>query len=265
VSALTISRLAVPMPAFLPSVNQIGFDSYDWIASTIRRTGSRVLLWVTGAYRDARGVERIDPHSAFSFPLEGRYVGDALQLSSPSVPLEFSFGEVPLRTFELRGELGPGLSFRPGASLYAETVCATVPHYGAELAFTGICNPAGVLAASGTFLSAPYRGSAAERPTGVRLAALRLTRPTAGGAGALRARLVGARLPGRSHVAALLLTDAVSGSPVGIDLRSGTTVVRDARGRIVGVDLRVPAGTALPRHLRVDVIVDAFPLATRTL
>ncbi len=264
VSALTISRLAVPMPAFLPSVNQIGFDSYDWIASTIRRTGSHVLLWVTGAYRDARGVERIDPHSAFGFPLEGRYQGDALQLSSPSVPLEFSFGTVPLRTFELRGQLGPGLRVRPGAALYAETVCARVPNYGAELTFTGICNPSGVLAASGTFLSTAYEGPAAERPSGVRLAALSFSRPSGGHAGSVSAGLTGPQLPGAGHIAALLLTNAASGAPVSLDLRSNTTVVRDAHGQIHGVRLAIPAGTAVPAHVRIDVIVDAFPLATRT-
>ncbi|MBV9916890.1 MAG: PQQ-binding-like beta-propeller repeat protein, partial [Solirubrobacterales bacterium] len=60
VSAVTIKRLAVPMPAFLPSVNQIGFDSYDWIAATILRGHGSVLEWVIGAYRDAHGVERVD-------------------------------------------------------------------------------------------------------------------------------------------------------------------------------------------------------------
>ena len=49
VSAMTISRLSVPMPSFLASVNQIGFDSYHWIASTITRTRRHVLLWVVGA------------------------------------------------------------------------------------------------------------------------------------------------------------------------------------------------------------------------
>ncbi len=265
VSAFTISRLAVPMPAFLPSVNQIGFDSYDWITSTIARTGSHVLLWVTGAYRDARGVERVDPHSAFSFPLAGTYRGHALMVSSPSVPLQFSFGTVPLRRFDLRGQLGSGLSFRPGAALYAETVCASVPNYGAELIFTGICNPSGVLAASGTFLSAGYSGTAAQRPAGVGVGTVTLTRPQATRAGVVSARLTGPALPGPGHVAALLVTDAASGVPVSLDLRANTSVVRDARGRIARVRLDLPAGTALPRRVRVYVIVDAFPLAERTL
>ena len=266
VSAITISRLAVPMPAFLPSVNQIGFDSYDWIVSTISRTRSRVLMWVIGAFKDARGIERVDPHSAFGFPLEGRFAGRSLLLSSANVPLEFSFGVVPLRRFELRGDLGPDLRFRPGAALYAETVCATVPNYGQQLAFTGICNPAGVLAASGTFLSSAFRGAANTRPPGVRIASIRLRRPAAGSVGSVEATLGGRGLASAArHVAAVLLTDARSGAPIDIDYRGQTSVTVDGRGRILGVRLRLAAGTRLPHRLRAYVIVDAFPLGSRVL
>jgi hypothetical protein len=266
VSAFTIRRLAVPMPAFLPSVNQIGFDSYDWIASTISRTGSTVLLWVIGAYRGPRGIERVDPRSAFSFPLAGRYRHGSVILSSPSVPLTFSFGLVPLRRFELRGTLDRALSFRPGVSLYSETVCATVPNYGPELAFTGICNPGGVLAASGTLISSAYRGPASVRPRAVHLGAVRLTHPSANQAGRVSADLLGSGRPlARRHVVALLLSDARSGLPVTLDYRAQTRPALDAAGRITGVRLVLPAGTRLPSAVRAYVIVDAFPVGARVL
>lgn len=266
VSAVTISRLAVPMPAFLASVNQIGFDSYDWIASTISRTRTQVLMWVIGAYKDARGAERVDPRSAFGFPLAGRYADHALILSSPNVPLEFSFGLVPLRRFEMRGNLGPDLSFQPGVSLYAETVCATVPNYGPELTFTGICNPSGVLAASGTFLSGAYRGTASLRPSGLRVGSVRLVAPTTSQAGSVDARLVGKGLPAADrHVAAVLLTDSTSGTPVTMDYRAETAVSTDARGRITGVKLTIPPAMVLPARVRAYVIVDAFPVGNALL
>jgi outer membrane protein assembly factor BamB len=263
VSAMTITRLAVPMPAFLPSVNQIGFDSYDWIASTIARTRSRVLLWVIGAYKDARGVERVDPHSAFAFPLSGHYTGRSLALSSPKVALEFSFGLVPLRRFYIRGELGRDLSFRPGVSTYAETVCKTVPNYGPELTFTGICNPSGILAASGTLLSRRYTGNVNVRPVGVRVRSLRLTPPGPGAAGRLDATLTAPVLPSAArHVAAILLTDASTGTPITLDYRAHTSVDVDRRGRIAAVRLTLPAGMRLA-GVRAYVILDAFPVAVR--
>jgi hypothetical protein len=261
VTAITIRRLSVPMPPFLPSVNQIGFDSYDWIASTISRTKQTVLLWVIGAHQDAHGRELVDPNSAFAFPLFGRYQGNSVILASPGVPLQFSFGEVPLRRFELRGALDRNLVFNPSANLYAETVCATVPIYGPELAFTGICNPKGVLAASGSFLSRAYRGPADLRPLGVRAGPVTLVRPTAGNDGHADVALSGRRLPvAAHHVAAILLTDAASGAPVAIDARANTSLTTGGAGRITGVHLNIPRGTQLPRRITAYVIMDAFPI-----
>jgi outer membrane protein assembly factor BamB len=264
VSAMTISRLAVPMPAFLTSVNQIGFDSYDWIASTIARTRSRVLLWVIGAHKDARGVEQVDPHSAFAFPLSGRYAGRSVVLSSLNVALQFSFGPAPLQRFDVRGEFDSALRFRPGVSTFAETACATVPNYGPELAFTGICNPSGILAASGTLISRRYDGAANVRPAGVRVRSLRLLAPTSAAPGRVDARLSGPGLPAAArHVAAILLTDAATGTPIMLDYRAETSVSADHQGRIAAVHLSLPAQTRLPAKVRAYVILDSFPVAAR--
>ena len=260
VSAMTISRLSVPMPSFLASVNQIGFDSYDWIASTIARTRHTVLLWVVGARHGPGGRELVDPSSAFAFPLSGRYDGNSLILSSPRVALQFSFGQVPLRRFELRGALGPDLRFGADANLYAETVCATVPNYGPELALTGICNPSGVLATSGTFISNAYHGEANIRPAGLRAGRVRLV------GGRATVRLYGKRLPSvTQHVAAILLTDARSDAPVALDYRTDTSLRTDAAGRITGVALEIPPATRLPRRVRAYVIVDSFPVGQSLL
>jgi outer membrane protein assembly factor BamB len=262
VSAMTISHISVPMPPFLASVNQVGFDSYDWIASTIARTRHRVLLWVTGARRGPHGQEEVDPKSAFGFPLAGRYQGGSVILQDPNVSLTFSFGRVPLDRFELRGVLRANLSFAPNASLYAQTVCASVPNYGPELTFTGICNPKGVLAASGTFESAAYHGSANRRPAGVHASSVTLTRPTATTSGSATVTLGGARLPNPSrHVAAILLTNAATDTPVQVDYRPETSESTNAGGAIDGVHLTLPAGTRLPNHVRAYVIVDAFAIS----
>ncbi len=266
VSAMTISRLSVPMPSFLASVNQIGFDSYHWIASTISRTKGHVLLWVVGALPGPGGRDVVDPARSFAFPLAGRYQGNSVILTSPNVGLQFSFGNVPLRRFELRGQLGKNLSFNPDANLYADTVCAKVPNYGAELLFTGICNPSGVLAASGTFTSAAYHGPANRRPAGVRAGRVSLVRPGSGTDGVAQVSLAGTRLPTASHhVAAILLTDARTGDPVSVDYQTDASVVSDPEGRITGVRLTIPAGTQLPARIRAYVIVDGFPLSQTVL
>jgi hypothetical protein len=273
-TAFTISRLAIPLPPLLPSVNQIGFDSYDMIAGTISRAGARrhrdgrVLLWVIGARRDRRGVLQPDPSGNFQFPLAGAYRRDSLALSSSGLSLQFSFGSVPLRTFDVRGQIAPDLSMTPGTGLYSETVCADVPNYSAQLRFAGVCNAQDVLAASGTLLTRGYGDRAAARkPKGVKLASLQLTRPTAGSPGAVVATLgLGrrARYPAARHVGSILLTGP-DGEVVPLDYRSETTPGTDPHGNLREIRLELPPGSSLPSPVRAHVILDVYPLGSRDL
>jgi outer membrane protein assembly factor BamB len=274
VSAFTISRLAVPLPPILPSVNQIGFDSYDMIAGTISRTPSnrsrsgKVLLWVIGARRDGRGVAHPDPAGNFQFPLLGPYRGNSVELHANDLSLQFSFGAVPTRSFDLRGRLGPRLRTRPGSGLYSEAVCSEVPNYSVQLHAAGVCNGQDVLAVSGTMLTDRYRGPADRRPPGLRLASLHLRRPTASADGIAVARLAlapGARYPSRRHVGSILLTDALTGEVVPLDYRADTAAEASRRGDLRTVHLTIPAGTELPSRIRAYAIADVFPLGARLL
>jgi outer membrane protein assembly factor BamB len=268
VSAVEIRRLAVPLPPLLPSVNQIGFDSYDLIGGFVRvgpRQGNgdqRVLLWVVGGRRDARGRLVGDPAGGFAFPLEGTLRGDQFLLRNDGITLRFSFGDVPLRRFELRGAWDRRLTSRPGSALYGEVTCLDVPNYGPGLLLTGICNQTGTLVASGTFLTQRYdrRGGASSRPRGVRVGAVTLRRPTDGEDGEVTAPVSSG--PGwdpARHVLSILLTDAATGRPVGLDYAK-LSAFRDGR-----VTVRLPAGTALPERLRATVLADVFPLAETPL
>ena len=139
VGALEISRLALPLPSLLPSVNQIGFDSYDLIAGTLKRTKpgpdgvGRILMWVVAARHGNGGGAKADPNGGFAFPLYGSYKRDQVALNASQVSLQFSFGAVPLRSLDFRGSLAADGSFRPGASLYGQVTCADVPNYSSQL------------------------------------------------------------------------------------------------------------------------------------
>jgi hypothetical protein len=268
VSALEISRLALPLPSLLPSVNQIGFDSYDLIAGTLAKHHVRILLWVMGAREGNNGVAKPDPNGNFAFALAGRYRGDEVMLNANRLDLQFSFGPVPIRSLDLRGELGADGRFGPGASLYGQVTCAEVPNYSVYLYVAGVCNPDDTLASYGTFLSHAYspNGTANRKPKGVHGGKVTLTAPTPVADGEAVARLKldpGARYRASKHLASLLLVDADSGQPVSLDYRNLTTPVADAQGNITEVHVRIPAGTALPAHLEAYVIADVFPLAAR--
>ena len=276
VSALNLRRLAVPLPPFLPSVNQIGFDSYDLIVGTLARSAPNaqgegsVLMWVIGARRGPGGVRVADPKSDFAFPLAGRYRDDFLILSQRDLRLTFSFGEVPIRRFELRAQLDRKLRALPGASLYGEVTCADVPNYGPALNVAGLCNAEGTLVASGTFITDAYdrRGAANRRPRALRVPTIQLERPdevrdgSATATFALRGR---ARYPARRHVASILLTNADTGAVVGLEYRKLTAKKANRRGDLSRVRLTIPRGTDLPARVRAFVIADVFPLRSRVL
>jgi hypothetical protein len=275
VSAFELRRLALPLPPFLGSVNQIGFDSYVLLvgALAIGRPdhGDRgsILLWATQARRAADGTYVPDPSATLVFPLAGSYQGDTLLLSVHRAVLTFSFGQVPLQRFDMRFQLGRSLSAQPGASLYAEAKCTQIPNYGRLAYLTGQCNqPNGILAAAGTFITNAYpaAGQADHRPPGVSLRSLSLRAPTKTTAGALTARLAlaaGASYRAADHRIGLLLVGQ-SGQPVGLDYTAERTV-SDSIGNVSAVTLTIPAGTSLPRHLRAYVISDVYPLASRLL
>ena len=275
VSAMSLTRLAVPLPPMLPSLNQIGFDFYDLIASTIHRSRpdargeGRLLMWVVAARRDARGVPVADPGGTLAFPLAGRYRRDSLIVTARDVNLTFTFGDVPLRRFEFRGQLGRDLVMR-GPSIYGEVTCRDVPVYGDALGLTGLCNRDGTLVTTGTYLTRAYdrRGRANRRPSGVRVTGVDLARPTATADGLARARFAlspGRRFRAAAHLTTVLLTDARTGLPVSVDYRKESTSVAAPNGDLAETRVRIPAGTRVPARVRAHVIADAFPLASREL
>jgi len=276
-SAFQLLRLAVPLPPFLPSVNQIGFDSYELIAGTLAKTPpgpdgvGRFLLWLQGGRRDRAGRLVADPSASLAFPTGGTYRGNEFILSGRNLDLPFRFGDVPLERFDLRGRMGANKRVKPGAALYAVAVCATVPTYGPVLAVaTRLCNQEGKLVASGTYVTKPYAagGRANARPAGVSVSKLDLVRPTQTSDGSATARLRlrrGARYPARSHVVHIVLTDASTGDVVPITYRKKTTVAKDSRGNIASVTLSIPSGTSMPASIRVYVVADVYPLLVRVI
>jgi hypothetical protein len=281
VSAFRLRRLAVPLPAFLTSVNQIGFDSYVLLvgAVSVGRPNSsgqgRILLWATQARLGPGGTDLADPHGTLVFPLAGYYRRSTVMLSVRGATLTFSFGKVPLQVLDMDFGLRPSHYNRPGASIYAQALCATIPNYGASTYVTGLCNTNGILAAAGTFITDPYRfpkharahlQAANTRPRGLTVKSVVLQRPTSGTNGSVTVTLAlarGAGYPAKDHRVGVLLVDP-SGQPLGIDYTAQTTLT-DRAGNVTGVRLTIPKGTNVPAHLNAYVMADVFPLSSRRL
>jgi outer membrane protein assembly factor BamB len=238
VTAFELRRLAVPLPAFMPSVNQIGFDSYVLLVAPVligppNASGQgRILLWLTQARLGPGGRYLADPHGSLVFPLAGSYRGSTLMLSVQSATLTFSFGKVPLERFDTDFTLTRSLNNEPGSSLYAQALCTAIPNYGAAAYLTGLCNAEGILAAAGTFITGPYHAPSALLSGG--------PRPT-------RGTQRPAAFTGRADAASAPAVNPANQRPPGVSVRS--VVLRQptpATAGTVTAQLALAAGARYP-------------------
>jgi outer membrane protein assembly factor BamB len=261
VSGLQMSRLAVPLPPMLTSVNQIGFDSYDWVGGVVRTDPGNTVVWFVGAKPDADGTLVADPEALFAFPVAGRQRGGTFSWNADEVNLWFTFGPVPLRRFDLRGTFRADGQVGPDAQHLVEAVCADIPSYGTQMPLTGMCDTVGVITAGGTFLGTQVDSPALRRVPGLSVGEVRRQ----GRAFTVDLALApGTRYPSDAHFVSVLLLDAVTGDPVPLDYYSDTTMRTDEAGNVVGTSVQVPDGVALPARIEAHVMTDAFPAATAT-
>ena len=271
VAAFEWKRLAAPLPPMLPSLNQIGFDSYHWIVGTQQITApdanqeGKLLMWAIGALSDAQGHIVPDPNTDFRFPLSGRYKNDFFILSNESFTLEITEVPVTFHLFQLRGGLDPDLRVRPGASGYAEADCLSIPTFGPLMALAGLCNNVfEKLIASGTYVTQPYdpAGTANRRPAGISVSSLDYTAPVWPDPGSIRVTFSldpGASYPVAEHMASVILVDTQEVKAVGLDYHKHLELEQDGQGNLAAVSLRIPAGTRVPSGTKALVILDVFP------
>ncbi|MCX6032436.1 MAG: PQQ-binding-like beta-propeller repeat protein [Chloroflexi bacterium] len=279
VTALEWTRLALPIPPMLPSLNQIGFDYMDWIMAPVYLTEpdahgeGRVILWATGAMRNEAGALVVDPASDFALPLAGCTRGEAFILENRNFTMKVTGIPIPFHLLQMRGELGSDGRVRPGAALYADTDALAIPTFGPYLVIAGLANDwYKKLLVTGTYVTRPYNaGPANRRPIGLSVAdvdftpspeprGLLPTRRQPGRVTAAFAIAPGAAYPLAQHRPAILLVDALRGEPVTLDYHANLAATADADGNLAAVTLTIPPGTRLPKELTAVVIADAFPL-----
>ena len=129
-----MSRLAVPMPPMLTSVNQIGFDFYDWIGGAVRTDAGLHGGVVRGRQAGTRRA-RSSPTRRLGSPSQSWAPSAAARSrwTAAQVNLWFTFGPVPLRRFDLRGTFGADGRVGPDSQFLAEAVCADIPGYGGQM------------------------------------------------------------------------------------------------------------------------------------
>ena len=277
-SALEFTRLAVPVPTMMPSLNQIGFDYAEMIlgaahvsAPDANGRGS-CLIWTIGGQLTEQGelapnvMEGVNTETDLMFPFNGRYLGNDFILEARNITLGVTGIDIPFQRLDLRGRLGADGRVLPGATAYAETQALSVPTYGPLLILAGLANNFWEkLLVVGTYITRPYegRGTANLRPEGVSVKQLEYVPAAAGTPASVSAVLEvapDAHYLLNEHRAAILLVDADTGLAVTLDYGPNTRCMADSTGQLSRVSLDIPRDTSLPDHLRAVVLLDVYPV-----
>ena len=257
-----LSRLAAPLPTILPSYNQIGFDSLHYLIGLVEsRAPGRAVAWVVGAAL-APGENRsvVDPVTRALFPLEVTYDGGLVTLeSNAGFAAEFASVRVPFEYFRVAARVDASGNAVESPTLVVSTRCAGITFYGPFLDLLGFCNPdTNVLEVWGGAELGRHGDGIANAPAGLGEPFWSAT------ADAVTVRLPGSTIPLAEHRVALLLVDATTGRPVGLDYGADTTTIGDAFNNLAQVRVTFGA-TAAPGSVRAYLMVDTYPAAVATL
>ncbi len=277
VSAFEWTRLALPLPTMMPSLNQIGFDYMDWIMGVVAastpdaRGAGRFVVWGIGGRRDERGVLVADPDTEFVLPLSGTYRGASFVLENRGFTLPVTGIPIPFNLYQIRGRFGPDLTVEPGATVYADTQVLSIPTFGKYLVLAGLANDVyKKLVVTGTYVTRPYgdAGPANKRPGGVSVTALDYEAPTGSVSGKVVAKLgvaPGSSYPLAQHRPAIVLIDDARTEALGLSYRDRVTARADDAGNLSQITLTIPPGTRIPAHTEAVVLLDVFPIYRQRL
>jgi outer membrane protein assembly factor BamB len=256
------SRLALPLPTLLPSYNQIGFDSLQYLVSIVVVGQGHTIAWMAGAKLAAdSNATVIDPATQALFPLEVDYGGGFITLiNANGVRVKVTNATIPLHTFRLAAALGSDGNAVGVARATGTTICGAILTYGPFLQKLGLCNPTSdVLAISGAANFTRFAGAAAPAAADVGTVSFTATST------AVTAAVSGSHLALAEHVAAILLVDATTGAPLSLDYGLVTKRGADSAGNLATVTLPLPTDRTLPAAVTAYLIIDVSPVASANL
>jgi hypothetical protein len=267
--AFAWTRLSIPLPTSIASVDQTALDGTELILGAVgvkpsSKSGGHLIVWGIGGRRDGKGTLTADPDSSVTLAMSGVYEGDNFLVSGP-VSLRVGTRSIPFERLDIRGQLGPDLTARPGATLFGFTDAASIPAVGQYLGVNAASAISAQAVMSGTFLTAPYprSGSANKQPRGLQVSFVEYVQPTTRLPGQIVAhfRLArGASYKLSEHRIAIILIDRVTDQVVPLDYTSKITVSATPQGDVSQAVLTIPEDSELSQELAAVVIADVFPL-----
>jgi outer membrane protein assembly factor BamB len=255
---LRMRRLAVPQPVLMPTFNQIGFDSYNYLMGLVeidRDSKSFIVLLVEGT----PGMDPVTNLETKSiFVLNGQYLDSFFWLQGNGFTLDVTGVSIGLDLFRLSGVMEPDLSV-PGLTAYAEVTCADIEFYGSLLDMLGLCHfESGKLIVNGTALVAEHTGQEGNRPEGITVESVQAS------ATHVEATFAANALKASEHLPVILMVDPQSVQAIELDYGLSLERVVGQDDTLAGVRLALPDGF-VPSGKKVVVLLDMFPLHTEVL
>ncbi len=254
-------RVAAPLPAILPSYNQIGFDSIHYMIGLVEGDGTRAVAWAIGgrlAGPDNRTA--VDPHSRARFPLEVRVDGGLLTLTNEAgFTIEFNGFPLPFELFRVASHLNERGEAPGGAAVNSKTTCGKIDFYGEFMQGLGYCNPTtDTMSVFGGAELRPHESGVHTAPEGVGDVRFVASYDH------VTATFSAARLRPADHNIGLLLIDPASRRPLPLGYMSDTTYTATPEGSIASATLTFAPG-AVRGAARVYAMIDTYPAAGATV
>jgi hypothetical protein len=253
-------RIAAPLPTILPSYNQIGFDSIHYVIGLIEAEGNDIIAWGVGGTLDNQGNTIVNPGSEVRFPLVFRWDDGLLtMINEEGFTIEFNGFPLPFQFFRVATTLDASGNALHTPSLNAKTICDEITFYGDFLDLLGFCNlKTGLLDVVGGAEFRAYGDGTQDSPSGV--GTVEVTRD----GDTLVATLTDTILKSEEHNFGLLILDAETGVPVGLNYTERTGHAPEI-GIVQTVTLDLTDVEDIPASLRAYLMVDAYPASVATL
>jgi outer membrane protein assembly factor BamB len=253
-------RISAPLPTILPSYNQIGFDSIHYVIGLVERAEDDIVAWGVGGTLAQDGSTIVNPASEVRFPLMLRWDdGLITMINEEGFTIEFNGFPLPFQFFRVATTLDAEGHALHSPWLNAKTICDDITFYGQFLELLGFCNlETGLLDAVGGSEFRSYGEGAQTAPPGLGTVVL------AREGDAIVATLTGTTLRSEEHNFGILILDAETGVPVGLNYTQSTQHVPEA-GTVQTVALDLAGVENVPSSLRAYLMVDAYPAAVATL
>lgn len=249
-------RFAAPLPAILPSYNQIGFDSIHYVVGIVEGDAGHAIAWgVGGILEGDDNATVVDPSSNVRFPLELSWDRGLLTFTNrDGFTIEFNGFPLPFDYFVVAAEVDESGQALDSPAINATAVCGDIDFYGAFIQQLGYCNPqTDVINVFGGAELRPYEDGVQEAPEGLGAVEIAVEEDQ------VVATLTGSTLGAEEHNFGILLVDAETSAPVVVDAVNGTERAGSPAGAIERVALDLPRGFA--GEVRAYLMVDAYPAA----